>query len=78
MLLQKAQQMSISTIFKTNGIQFDRLPTELRFLESVKEVEVRALGNDLIISPFHHKWDEFFLKGALPLDDFMSNRDTQK
>ena len=38
--------MSISTIFKTNGIQFVRLPTELRFLESVKEVEVRARGND--------------------------------
>ncbi len=69
--------MKTSTIFTNNGTQAVRLPAELRFPESVKQVEVRAVGVERIIAPVDAGWDSFFLGASLPSDDFMAERADQ-
>jgi antitoxin VapB len=70
--------MAISTIFTNNRTQAVRLPAELRLPETVKKVDVRALGNERIISPVGQTWDSFFLKGPSVSEDFMSTRASQE
>lgn len=70
--------MSITTVFTNNRSQAVRLPADVRLPEGVKKVEVRARGQDRIISPVGHTWDEFFLRGPRASDDFMAERDTQQ
>jgi antitoxin VapB len=69
--------MSISTVFINNRTQAVRLPADLRLPEGVKRVQVRAVGQDRIISPLNKAWDSFFLGGAQASDDFMTNRASQ-
>lgn len=69
--------MTTSTVFTNNRTQAVRLPAELRFPEDVKRVEVRAVGNERVISPINQVWDSFFLSAPLPSDDFMAERATQ-
>ncbi len=70
--------MSITSVFTNNRSQAVRLPAELRLPESVKKVDVRARGNERIISPVGHTWDQFFMNGPTVSDDFMSERATQQ
>lgn len=69
--------MAISTIFINNRSQAVRLPAELRLPDHVKKVDVRACGNERIISPVGQKWDSFFLNGPVVSDDFMAERAAQ-
>jgi antitoxin VapB len=69
--------MSITSVFTNNRSQAVRLPAELRLPESVKKVDVRARGNERIIAPVGHTWDQFFMNGPTVSDDFMSERATQ-
>jgi len=70
--------MSITSVFTNNRSQAVRLPANLRLPEGVKKVQVRARGVDRIISPVGHTWEEFFLKGPKPTDDFMLERSSQQ
>jgi antitoxin VapB len=70
--------MAISTIFTNNRTQAVRLPAELRLPEAVKKVDVRARGNERIISPVGQSWDSFFLNGPPVSEDFMSTRASQE
>jgi antitoxin VapB len=70
--------MAITTIFTNNRTQAVRLPAELRLPETVKKVDVRARGNERIISPVGQTWDSFFLDGPSVSDDFMIQRASQK
>lgn len=70
--------MSITTVFTNNRSQAVRLPADLRLPEGVKKVQIRARGQDRIISPVGHTWDEFFLNGPQASDDFMSERASQQ
>jgi antitoxin VapB len=69
--------MTTSTVFTNNRTQAVRLPAELRFPDSVKKVEVRAVGQERIIAPAEHAWDSFFLAEASASDDFMAERPSQ-
>ncbi len=69
--------MSHSTVFINNRSQAVRIPAELRFADTVKNVNVRAVGNERIIAPEQNTWDSFFLAGPLVSDDFMSDRPDQ-
>lgn len=69
--------MAVTTVFSNNRSQAVRLPAELRLPESVKQVDVRARGNERIISPLGHRWDNFFLNGPQLSDDFMTERASQ-
>ena len=70
--------MAISTVFTNNRTQAVRLPAEVRFPDSVKKVEVRALGLERVIAPADQAWDSFFLGEASVSDDFMLERASQE
>lgn len=69
--------MTTSTVFINNRTQAVRLPAELRLPDEVKRVDVRARGNERIISPLGQSWDSFFLNGLTVSDDFMEERGSQ-
>lgn len=69
--------MTTSSVFTNNRSQAVRLPAELRLPDHVKKVDVRAQGNERIISPVGQKWDSFFLNGPVVSEDFMNERASQ-
>ena len=69
--------MATTTVFTNNRTQAIRLPAELRLPEGVRKVDIRAKGNERIISPIGHTWDSFFLGGPAVSADFMTERATQ-
>lgn len=70
--------MSTGTVFVNNRTQAVRLPAELRLPEGVKQVSVRARGNERIIAPLAESWDSFFIDGPAVSPDFMEERATQQ
>ena len=66
--------MPIATVFIHNHTQAVRLPLEVRLPEGIRKVEVRAKGNERIISPVGHTWDSFFVDGPAVSDDFLPER----
>lgn len=66
--------MLTSTVFINNRTQAVRLPAELRLPEHVKQVSVRARGQERIIAPLESSWDSFFIDGPRVSDDFMKTR----
>ena len=68
----------ITKLFFSNRSQAVRIPADLRLPDSVKEVEVRACGQERIIAPVGRSWDSFFLDGPTVSDDFLSERASQE
>jgi len=64
-------------IFKSNRSQAVRLPKSVSFPESIKNVEIIAIGNKRIIAPADQSWDDWF-DGPGVSDDFMEERDQPK
>ena len=60
-------------IFKNNRSQAIRLPKEVAFPESVKDVEITAIGNKRVIAPASQSWDEWFNEPGVSTD-FMTER----
>ncbi len=71
--------MATGTVFINNRTQAVRLPAELRLPEGVKQVNIRKVGRDRVISPIGETWDSFFTAGpALAVtEDFMAERGSQ-
>ena len=63
----------ITKIFKNNRSQAIRLPKEVAFPESVKDVEITAIGNKRVIAPASQSWDEWFNEPGVSTD-FMTVR----
>ncbi|MDP2760247.1 MAG: type II toxin-antitoxin system VapB family antitoxin [Sideroxyarcus sp.] len=70
--------MATSTVFTNNRTQAVRLPAEMRFSEEIKQVNVRAVGNERIISPITETWNSFFKNGVRASPDFMADRALQE
>ena len=60
-------------IFKSNRSQAVRLPMEVAFPDSVKDVEITAIGNKRMIVPADQSWDEWFNAPGVS-SDFMTER----
>lgn len=60
-------------IFKSNRSQAVRLPMEVAFPDSVKDVEITAIGNKRMIIPSGQSWDEWFDAPGVS-SDFMTER----
>ncbi len=60
-------------IFKSNKSQAVRLPKDVAFPESVKTVQITALGNKRIIEPADQSWDDWFDAPGVS-EDFMEER----
>ena len=69
--------MSTGSVFVNNRTQAVRLPADTRFPDGVKQVNVRVVGKDRILSPVDHIWDSFFLSEERVTDDFLEERASQ-
>jgi len=69
--------MSTSTVFTNNRTQAVRLPADMRLPDNVKQVVVRARGNERIITPVDNAWDSFFNGEFAASEDFMTERASQ-
>jgi len=70
--------MSTGSVFVNNRTQAVRLPADTRFPEGVKQVTVRIVGKDRILSPVENTWDSFFLSEERVSSDFMQERASQE
>jgi len=70
--------MRTGSVFVNNRTQAVRLPAETRFPDDVKQVEVRAVGKDRVLSPIDSSWDSFFLSNDYVSDDFIEERAPQE
>ncbi len=61
-------------VFKSNRSQAVRLPKDVALPESVKEVDIVAIGNKRIITPSGSSWDDWF-DGPYVSEDFMLSRE---
>jgi antitoxin VapB len=59
-----------STVFMTNRTQAVRIPKELAFPQTVKEVEVHRDGEKLTIVPRRRDWADWFENGPRFSEDF--------
>ena len=60
-------------LFKSNRSQAVRLPKQIAFPESVKDVEITAIGSKRIIAPAGQSWDAWFDAPGVS-SDFMAER----
>lgn len=63
-----------ASVFLNNRTQAVRIPAEFRFDDTVKQVMIRKVGNERILTPIDGVWDSFFLSDERASDDFMSKR----
>ena len=70
--------MSTGSVFVNNRAQAVRLPADTRFPDDVKQVNVRIVGKDRVLSPVDNTWDSFFLSEEHVSDDFMEERVSQE
>ena len=70
--------MSTGSVFVNNRTQAVRLPADTRFPENVKQVTVRIVGNDRVLSPVDSTWDSFFMSESSVTNDFLTERASQE
>ena len=56
---------------KNNRAQVVTIPLEFRFPEDMKEVFIRKVGDDVILSPRPKDWSGFLASKVRASDDFM-------
>lgn len=78
MYIQAGPMRAVTKLFLSNRSQAVRIPAHLRLPDSVKEVEVRACGQERIIAPLGRSWDSFFQGGPTVPDDFLEERASQQ
>ena len=66
--------MQPASVFFNNRTQAVRLPAEMRFSDDTKQVMIRKVGNERILTPIDGVWDSFFLSDERVSDDFMIER----
>lgn len=58
---------------KNNRAQVVTIPLEFRFPEGMKEVFIRKVGDDVVLSPRPMNWSGFLASGVRVSDDFIAN-----
>jgi len=66
-----------TTVFKSNQTQAVRLPKAVALPDSIKKVDIVAVGNVRIISPMGESWNQWFEAEGVS-DDFMMQREQPK
>jgi antitoxin VapB len=61
--------MTRTTLFRSNRSQAVRLPKDVAFPESVKEVAILRDGPRRVIVPANAVWDDFFAEPGIELPD---------
>lgn len=73
---KRGPSMSVehTKVFITHRSQAVRLPKAVAFPDSIREVDIIAIGNTRIITPSGCRWDSWF-DGPGVSDDFMADRE---
>ena len=58
-----------------NRTQIVTIPLEYRFPEGMKEVFIRKVGDDIVLSPRPRDWSTFLDSGVQASNDFMEGID---
>ena len=66
-------QRQTARIGKNNRAQVVTIPLEFRFPETMKEVFIRKMGEDVVLSPRPTDWRAFLATGPRASDDFMAD-----
>ena len=66
--------MERARVFKSDQSQAVRLPKAVALPETVKQVDIVALGRSRLIAPAGEAWDSWF-DGEGVTDDFMNDRE---
>ena len=61
----------VARVGKNNRAQVVTIPLEYRFPESMKEVFIRKVGEEVILSPRPNDWSTFLASDIRASDDFM-------
>lgn len=63
-----------ASIFRNGRNQAVRLPQDLKFAETVKEVKVQRQGDSILLSPVRPDWASFFALEVTVPEDFLTER----
>ncbi len=66
--------MERASLFKSNRSQAVRLPKAVAYPDSVKQVDIVAIGSTRLITPSGESWDAWFAEEGVS-EDFMTDRD---
>jgi len=66
--------MPQTTVFHNNRTQAVRLPKAVALPDSVRRVNIIAVGRNRLITPVDSSWDSWFDSESVS-DDFMTSRD---
>lgn len=61
----------IARVGKNNRAQIVTIPLEYRFPKDMKEVFIRKVGDEIILSPRPRDWTDFISSTVRASDDFM-------
>lgn len=62
----------VARVGKNNRAQVVTIPLEFRFPEGMKQVFIRKVGDDVILSPRPADWSGFLSSKVRASDDFMA------
>jgi antitoxin VapB len=62
----------VARVGKNNRAQVVTIPLEFRFPEGMKQVFIRKVGDDVILSPRPADWSGFLASKVCASDDFMA------
>jgi antitoxin VapB len=65
----------VARVGKNNRAQVVTIPLEFRFPEGMKQVFIRKVGDEVILSPRPSDWSAFLGSGVRASDDFMTSID---
>ena len=68
-------QQRTARVGKNNRAQIVTIPLEFRFPKDMKEVFIRKVGEDIILSPRPTGWSDFLDSDLRASDDFMEGVD---
>ena len=63
--------LQTARVGKNNRTQVVTIPLEFRFPEGMKDVYIRKVGEDVILSPRPRDWTSFVQSDVRASDDFM-------
>ena len=68
-------QHRTARVGKNNRAQVVTIPLEFRFPEDMKEVFIRKVGDEIVLSPRPTDWSAFLATGVRVSEDFMADVD---
>ena len=66
-------RLQTARVGKNNRAQVVTIPLEFRFPEGMKDVFIRKVGEDIILSPRPTDWSHFLASPVSVSDDFMQD-----